>query len=27
LSGGTYPLPKIGEYKDFCDFNTSKYGE
>jgi hypothetical protein len=25
LSGGSYPLPKDKEMKNFCDFNTSKY--
>ncbi len=27
LSGGVYTLPKLGERKVKCDFNTSKYGK
>jgi hypothetical protein len=27
LSGYTYPTPKLGEGKNLCDFNTSKYEE
>ena len=27
LSGGVYDMPKIGEGKNFCDFNTSNYSK
>ena len=27
LSGDSYTLPKIGEGKNLCDFNTTKYSE